>query len=149
MELFRDNEANNSKLMDHNMVKNLNWYEANQATTESKIQLMVRARLELGASRLKVQRSNHSTMLPPHYHYLPSKRKKMRWKKGKRRGGESQIKNKRSRLLCHLKFCFLHMLKLQKVKFYIWIARPQIVWPVNSCVWALIYRKTVQRKQLD
>ena len=39
MELFRDNEANNSKLMDHNMVKNLNWHEANQATTESKIQL--------------------------------------------------------------------------------------------------------------
>ena len=86
MELFRDNEANNSKLMDHNMVKNLNWYEANQVTTESKIQLMVRAGLELGASRLQVQRSKHSTMLPPHYHSQPSKRKKNEVKKRKEEG---------------------------------------------------------------
>ena len=78
----------------------------------------------------------------------PAKGKKMRWEKWKRRGGESQSKNKKLRLLCHLKVCFLHMLKLQKVKFYVWIERPQSVWPVNGFVWAL-YRQTVRRKWLD
>ena len=43
------------------MVKNPNWYGANQLA----IQLAVRAGLELGASELEVQCSNHSATLPP------------------------------------------------------------------------------------
>ena len=57
---------------------NLNWPKANQlatvykrgrgfelGTTGEQIQLAVRAGLELGASELQVQRSNHSATLPP------------------------------------------------------------------------------------
>ena len=60
-----------------NRVKNLNWPEANQlaiykrgrgfelVTTVKRIQLAVRAGLELGASELQVQHSKHSATLPP------------------------------------------------------------------------------------
>ena len=57
----------------HNRVKDPNWPEANQLAiyTEAwsnfnweQIQLAVRAGLELGASELQVQRSNHSATLP-------------------------------------------------------------------------------------
>ena len=118
------------------------------ASTKSKIQPVVRVGLELRTSRLQVQRFNHLRTMPPIIIISPAKGKKMRWEKWKRRGGESQSKNKKLRLLCHLKVCFLHMLKLQKVKFYVWIERPQSVWPVNGFVWAL-YRQTVRRKWLD
>ena len=53
----------------HNGVKNPNWPEANQLVIYKHgrgfEQLVVRAGLELGASELQVQRSNHSATLPP------------------------------------------------------------------------------------
>ena len=53
----------------HNRVKNPNWPEANQLVIYKHgrgfEQLVVRAGLELGASELQVQRSNHSATLPP------------------------------------------------------------------------------------
>ena len=64
--------------MKHKVVKNPNWSEANQLAIlqawsricirdyREQIQLrVVRAGLELGASVLQVQRSNHSATLPP------------------------------------------------------------------------------------
>ena len=63
--------------MQHNMVKNPNWHEADQLAifkrgrgvelraTEKQLQIVVRAGLELGTSGLQVRRPNHSTMLPP------------------------------------------------------------------------------------
>ena len=75
MGLFRDDEAI-MKQMEQNMVKNPNWQEVNQWAVlqawtriwtrdyREQIQLVVRARLELGASELQVQRSNLSATLP-------------------------------------------------------------------------------------
>ena len=53
-------------LIKHNGVKNPNWPEAKYlAIYWEQIQLAVRvAELELGASELQVQRSNHSATLP-------------------------------------------------------------------------------------
>ena len=60
-----------------NRVKNPNWLEANQLAIykmvkdlnlqdyHEQIELAVRVGLELAASELQVQRSNHSSMLPP------------------------------------------------------------------------------------
>ena len=60
-----------------NRVKNPNWLEANQLAIlqvwprictrdyQEQIHLAVRARLQLGASELHVQRSNQSVTLPP------------------------------------------------------------------------------------
>ena len=52
----------------HNGVKNPNWPEANQLVIYKHgrgfEQLVVRAGLELGASELQVQRSNHAATLP-------------------------------------------------------------------------------------
>ena len=71
-------ETNNSNIIKLNRVKNPNWPEANQlaiykhgrgfelvTTVNESMQLAVRAGLELGASELQVQRSNHSATLPP------------------------------------------------------------------------------------
>ena len=56
----------------HDRVKNTNWPEANQLAIykrgrgfELETQLAARAGLELGASELQVQGSNHSATLPP------------------------------------------------------------------------------------
>ena len=62
-----------------NRLKNPNWPEANQLAIykhetqdyREQIQLEVRARLELGASELQVQCSNHSATLPPASCCLP------------------------------------------------------------------------------
>ena len=61
------------KQIEVNMGKNSNWWETNQLATlqawpgiyREQIQLAVRVGLELGASELQVQRSNHSATLPP------------------------------------------------------------------------------------
>ena len=78
--IFRDNETNRRKqvfLIQHNMVKNPNWQEADQlaiykrgrgvelGATEKQLQLVVRAGLEHGISALQVARPKHSTTLPP------------------------------------------------------------------------------------
>ena len=64
--------------IEHNIVKNLNWSEANQSAiykrgrgfelwaTEKQIQLEVRAGLEPGTAGMRVQQADHSVRLPPH-----------------------------------------------------------------------------------
>ena len=61
----------------HNIVKNPNWPEANQLAiykrgrgfelraTEKQIQVVVRAGLESGTAGLRVRHSDHSVTLPP------------------------------------------------------------------------------------
>ena len=63
--------------IEHNIVKNPNWSEANQlaiykrgrgfelGTTEKKIQVVVRAGLEPGTDGLRVRRADHSATLRP------------------------------------------------------------------------------------
>jgi len=63
--------------IEHNIVKNPNWLEANQlaiykrgrgfelGTTEKQIQVVVRAGLKPGIAGLWVQHADHSAMLPP------------------------------------------------------------------------------------
>ena len=67
------------KQMEHSVVKNPNWYEANQLailqmwpriwTWGYQEQLAVRVGLKLGSSELQVQRSIHSATLPPHFDF--------------------------------------------------------------------------------
>jgi len=63
--------------IEHNIVKNPNWPEANQlaiyrhgrgfdlGATEKQIQVVVRAGLEPGTDGLRVRHADHSTTLPP------------------------------------------------------------------------------------
>ena len=63
--------------IEHNIVKNPNWPEANQLAiykrgrgfelgrTEKQIQEVVRARLEPGTAELRVRHADHSATLPP------------------------------------------------------------------------------------
>ena len=65
--------------IEHNIVKNPNWPEANQlaiykrgrgfelGATMKQIQLVVRAGLEPGTAELRVRCADHSAMLPPQY----------------------------------------------------------------------------------
>ena len=65
------------KQIEHNIVKNTNWPEANQlaiykrgrgfklGATEKQIQVMVRAGLEPGIAGVRVRHAEHSTTLPP------------------------------------------------------------------------------------
>ena len=75
--LIRDNERNNIIQMENDMVKNPNWWEANQLALlqawmrmwtqnyRQQIQRAVRERLELRASRLQIQCYNHYATLAP------------------------------------------------------------------------------------
>ena len=75
MGLFRDNETNNSYGTDHGYksqlldVESVGYFTSVAEDLNSglpwTIQLVVRAGLELRASGLQVQRSNHSATLPP------------------------------------------------------------------------------------
>ena len=71
---------------------------------------------------------------------MPSKRKKMRQEKRKKKEEERKwkVKVKTAGSLLNpktiSKFCFLHMPKLRKLIFCIWIRRPGSVWPVNGFV---------------
>jgi len=63
--------------IEHNIVKNPNWSEANQLAiyklgrgfeleaTKKQIQVVVRAGLEPGTTGLRVRHANHSATLPP------------------------------------------------------------------------------------
>ena len=63
--------------IEHNIVKNPNWPEANQlaiymrgrgfelGATEKQIQVVARAGLEPGTAGLRVRHANHSATLPP------------------------------------------------------------------------------------
>ena len=67
--------------IEHNIVKNPNWPEANQlaiykrgrgfelGATEKQTQVVVRAGLEPGTAGLRVQRADHSATLPPACRY--------------------------------------------------------------------------------
>ena len=67
----------------HNIVKNPNWPEANQlaiykrgrgfelGATEKQTQIVVRAGLEPGTAGLRVRRADHSATLPPLGHAEP------------------------------------------------------------------------------
>jgi len=67
--------------IEHNIVKNPNWSQANQlvlykrgrgfelGATEKQIQVVVRAGLEPGTAGLRVRHADHSATLPPCNHF--------------------------------------------------------------------------------